>query len=400
MNLSKCLELTKSCNSDLMRYCVPHCTATSLSRCPAWPLFVRMERRIGSWTRIRSAWTSRTGMCHLPKMYDHSDSPTIVFSAYWLTVTNQRWLGIRLDFMGILLTFVVAILTVGTRFSISPAQTGLVLSYIISVQQAFGWMVRQIAEVENDFNSVERIVHYSKELEQEAPHEIPDKKPAASWPAAGSIELKNVVLKYRPELPAVLNDLTMKVRPGEKIGIVGRSASFLRWVMRVGLAYSAAFILRTGAGKSSIMTALFRLVELTSGSIVIDGVDISQVGLDDLRNGLAIIPQDPLLCTQSYSCFVCSPVADMVLVSGTLRSNLDPFGAHDDARLWDALRRAYLVEDRKHESMDRQTDEEVKEGARTPVNRFSLDSPIEDEGSNLSIGQVCKPQILWCFDCG
>lgn len=83
---------------------------------------------------------------------------TSIISAYWLTYTNQRWLGIRLDFLGILLTFVVAILAVGTRFSISPAQTGVTLSYIISVQQAFGWMVRQSAEVENNMNSVERIV--------------------------------------------------------------------------------------------------------------------------------------------------------------------------------------------------------------------------------------------------
>lgn len=267
--------------------------------------------------------------------------------AYWLTVTNQRWLGIRLDLMGILLTLVVALLTVGTRFSISPSQTGVVLSYIISVQQAFGWLVRQSAEVENDFNSVERIVHYTRELEQEAPHEIPDHKPPVSWPADGQIVLKDVVLKYRPELPAVLKGMTMSVKAGEKIGIVGR----------------------TGAGKSSIMTALYRLVELSEGSIAIDGVDISKIGLDDLRNALAIIPQDPLL------------------FSGTLRSNLDPFGSHDDARLWDALKRAYLVED----TIKHTTDDEEKNGggsgAHTPVNRFTLDSPVEDEGSNLSIGQ-------------
>ncbi|TFY58828.1 hypothetical protein EVJ58_g6166 [Rhodofomes roseus] len=261
--------------------------------------------------------------------------------AYWLTVTNQRWLGIRLDFLGIILTFVVAILSVASRYTISPSQMGVVLSYIISVQQAFGWLVRQTAEVENDFNSVERIIYYANELEQESPHHLPDHTPPAPWPSAGAIEFNEIVLKYRPELPAVIKGLSMSIRPGEKVGIVGR----------------------TGAGKSSIMTALYRLVELTSGSIVIDGVDISSLGLEDLRQGLAIIPQDPLL------------------FSGTLRSNLDPFGYHDDARLWDALKRAYLVEDRKPGSID-----ETEENANTG-NRFSLDSPIEDEGGNLSIGQ-------------
>ncbi|KAK0469891.1 ABC transporter [Desarmillaria tabescens] len=261
--------------------------------------------------------------------------------AYWLTVTNQRWLGIRLDFLGALLTFIVAMLTVGTRFSISPAQTGVTLSYILSVQQAFGWLVRQSAEVENDMNSVERVVHYATEIEQEAPHVLPDSKVPESWPSVGHVELKDVVLSYRPGLPAVLKGITMTVKAGEKIGIVGR----------------------TGAGKSSIMTALYRLVELSSGSIHIDGVDISTVGLTELRKSLSIIPQDALL------------------FSGTLRSNLDPFNSHDDAKLWDALKRSYLVESPAKTVADENGD------VSTPINRFSLDTVIEDEGANLSIGQ-------------
>jgi ABC-type multidrug transport system fused ATPase/permease subunit len=148
-------------------------------------------------------------------------------------------------------------LAVGERFSVSPAQTGVVLAYILSVQQAFvdhlvfcfprtlmfgssfGWMVRQSAEVENDMNSVERVLHYATEVEQEAANEIPENKPPAPWPSRGHIEIKDIVLKYRPGLPAVIKGMvrsrcfrfsshlltigiSMTVQAGEKIGIVGR----------------------------------------------------------------------------------------------------------------------------------------------------------------------------------
>ncbi|CUA69652.1 ABC transporter C family member 12 [Rhizoctonia solani] len=269
--------------------------------------------------------------------------------AYWLTVTNQRWLGIRLDSLGTVLIFCVAILVVAARFSISPSQTGVALSYILLVQQSFGWMVRQSIEVENDMSSVERVLFYAQSIENEASYETlePKKEPSASWPEHGAVELHDVVMSYRPGLPAVLRGLSMRIKGGEKIGIVGR----------------------TGAGKSSIMVALYRMVELTSGSITLDGVDISQIGLHTLRDRIAIIPQDPLL------------------FSGTIRSNLDPFGVYDDARLWDALKRAYLV-DRPTAAQEISADgEDVPSGAQTPVNRFTLDTVIEEEGGNLSVGQ-------------
>ncbi|KAI9463348.1 ABC transporter [Lactarius psammicola] len=274
---------------------------------------------------------------------ENRDQVNIENRAYWMTVTNQRWLGIRLDFLGTLLTLVVAMLTVGTRFSISPAQTGVTLSYILTIQQTFTWMIRQLAEVENDMNSVERILYYARDLEQEPPHEIPDQKPPAPWPSNGKLEIHEAVLKYRPELPLILKGLSMSIEGGEKIGIVGR----------------------TGAGKSSIMVALFRMVELVSGSISIDGVDISKLGLNDVRKAISIIPQD---------------------------STLYPFGQHDDARLWDALRRSYLVVETNRISTVRPElegeEERLGTGVTTPnAPRFTLDSTIEEEGSNLSVGQ-------------
>lgn len=255
--------------------------------------------------------------------------------AYLLTVFNQRWLGIRLDFFGAILSFVVAIIAVVTRFTISPAETGLILSYIVSIQMSFSWMVRQVAEVENDMNSTERMHHYANNLEQEAPHEIPTSKPSKEWPNQGAISFKDVVMSYRPGLPIVLKGLSFEVSPGQKVGVVGR----------------------TGAGKSSIMQVLLRLVEVSSGSVVVDGVDISKIGLSDLRKAIGIIPQEALL------------------FQGTIRSNLDPFQIYDDSVLWDALRRSWLVG-----AKDGQTGE-------VSTSRFNLDSTIEEEGANLSVGE-------------
>lgn len=266
--------------------------------------------------------------------------------AYYLTIINQRWLGIRLDFLGSLLTFVVAIILVCSH-RINATGGGLGLSTMVTVQQSFSWMVRQLAEVENDMVGAERIMHYANELEQEAPHHIDSTKPPANWPARGAIEFNNVRMKYRPELPDVLKGLTLSVGGAEKIGVVGR----------------------TGAGKSSIMISLFRMVELSSGNITIDGVDLSKIGLNDLRSGISIIPQDPLL------------------FSGTLRSNIDPFSTKSDAELYDALKRAHLV------ASDSELQVPGSEGpngmamTKSGARRFTLDTVVEEEGGNLSVGE-------------
>ncbi|KAM0753983.1 ABC transporter [Meredithblackwellia eburnea MCA 4105] len=255
--------------------------------------------------------------------------------AYYLTVINQRWLAIRLDLIGSLLTLFVALLSVGQRYSINSSKIGLILASVLSIQQGFSMVIRQSAEVENNLSSVERLHWYATSLEEEAPAEIESTKPAPNWPQDGAIELKNVVMSYRPELPPVLRNLSISIRPGEKIGVVGR----------------------TGAGKSSIMLTLFRIVELSSGSITIDGVDISTLGLKQLRDRLAIIPQEALLF--NGKCI------------RTIRSNLDPFNQYEDVILWSALKRAWLVE----------------RGEGHEGGRFTLDTVIEDEGLNMSVGE-------------
>ncbi|KAI0167068.1 ATP-binding cassette transporter protein YOR1-like protein [Hypoxylon sp. FL1284] len=253
-------------------------------------------------------------------------------SAYYLTFSNQRWLSTRLDTIGNALVFVTGILVVTSRFSVPPSIGGLVLSYILGIVQMLQFTVRQLAEVENGMNAVERLQYYGNHLEEEAPDHTIDVRP--SWPEKGEIIFDNVEMRYRANLPLVLKGLTMHVRGGERIGIVGR----------------------TGAGKSSIMSTLFRLVEISGGHIYIDGLDISTLGLHDLRSRLAIIPQDP------------------TLFRGTVRSNLDPFHEHSDLELWSALRQADLV------PADAAIDD------RDPT-RIHLDSVVEEDGLNFSLGQ-------------
>ncbi len=261
--------------------------------------------------------------------------------------------------------------------------------------------------------SVETVVHYSHggNVVQEAPHEIEDKAPAADWPKNGAIEFKDIVMRYRPGLPYVLKGLSLSIKGGEKIGVVGRcvlsmmiDSAGAEWVPHC----------RTGAGKSSLMLALFRIVELSSGSITIDGyveyyqhlvyaymgfgsVDISTIGLKDLRTKVAIIPQDvrldyrccdhvltcndhPAVVVQRFVSVTCCREVSLIYCLGTIRSNLDPFSVYDDVRLWDALRRSYLVEstDKKDAS---------SEGKDTAKARFTLDTIVEGEGANLSVGE-------------
>ncbi|CCX12168.1 Similar to ABC transporter C family member 12; acc. no. Q54U44 [Pyronema omphalodes CBS 100304] len=244
--------------------------------------------------------------------------------AYFITFANQRWLSTRLDVIGNLLVFTTAILVVTSRFSVHPSIAGVVLSYILQIVMMLQWMIRQLAEVENAMNATERIHYYGTSLPEEAPlHTNADAQIPPTWPEKGGIEFKDACMRYREGLPLVLKQLNLSIPGGSRVGIVGR----------------------TGAGKSSITASLFRLVELSSGGIEIDGVDISTLGLANLRSKLAIIPQDP------------------TLFKGTIRSNLDPFQQYSDGDLQEALKGSYLD---------------------TAVN---LDSTVEEEGYNFSLGQ-------------
>ncbi|KAJ3131539.1 hypothetical protein HDU90_008206 [Geranomyces variabilis] len=228
--------------------------------------------------------------------------------AFFYLWTSNRWLGIRVDFVGAMVSFSAAMAILASIHMgngvMDPGSAGLSLSYALTFTDALLWVVRMHAVMEMSMNSVERVTEYLK-IPQEAPAESTrENRPPANWPHAGRVEFRDLTARYAPDLSPVLNGVSFVAAAGEKVGLVGR----------------------TGAGKSTLSLALFRFLEADGGGIFVDGIDISTIGLDDLRGRLTIIPQDPVLFT------------------GTVRSNLDPFGEHSDLALWTALRRAGLAD--------------------------------------------------------
>ncbi|KAL2818465.1 P-loop containing nucleoside triphosphate hydrolase protein [Aspergillus cavernicola] len=250
--------------------------------------------------------------------------------AYFPSISANRWLAVRLEFIGsiiILASALLSIVSVATGSILSPGMVGLAMSYALQITQSLNWIVRQTVEVETNIVSVERVLEYAS-LPSEAPEVIFKNRPAIGWPAQGSVSFQNYSTRYREGLDLVLKDVSLDIKPREKIGVVGR----------------------TGAGKSSLTLALFRIIEPVTGGISIDNLDASTIGLFDLRGRLAIIPQDP------------------AMFEGTVRDNLDPRHVHDDTELWSVLDHARLKD---HVSkMEGQLDAHVQEG-----------------GSNLSQGQ-------------
>ncbi|ORY42753.1 P-loop containing nucleoside triphosphate hydrolase protein [Rhizoclosmatium globosum] len=263
--------------------------------------------------------------------------------AYYPAILTQRWIQLRVEGLNAFLVFVTSIFVIVFRHNFSPEIAGLVLVYVSQATTALTAMIRQSTDAEINMNSCERIIHYIDELDGEAAEVVPvlpstGKPLGIEWPNAGRVELKDVVLRYRADLPPVLHGVSFVVEPGMKVGIVGR----------------------TGAGKSTILSCILRLFEPESGSVLIDGVDVGEIGLKDLRSRVGVIPQEP------------------VLFSGTIRSNLDPFEQYTDAELWSALERADLK-------------------AAVTAAPGGLDSPVTENGENWSTGQrqlICLSRAI------
>lgn len=221
--------------------------------------------------------------------------------AYFPSINANRWLAVRLEFIGSFIIFAAAsfaIVSVATGSGVSAGMVGLAMSYALQITQSLNWIVRQTVEVETNIVSVERVLEYAR-LPSEAPEVILKNKPKISWPAQGAVSFENYSTRYREGLDLVLKNINIHIKPHEKVGVVGR----------------------TGAGKSSLTLALFRIIEPSTGNVTIDHINTSTVGLFDLRRRLAIIPQDA------------------ALFEGSVRDNLDPGHVHDDTELWSVLGR-------------------------------------------------------------
>lgn len=218
-------------------------------------------------------------------------------------VTQQiasQWLAIRLDLIGALISFFIAVVAAGAPGFIPPGYLALALTYSFQLTTYLKFLVRMMAQLEAQLNSVERVKYYMDNIEVEGVHmqdkQLPPSEIPVEWPSKGVITGKDIDMRYR-DGPLVLKGLSFDVQGAEKVGVAGR----------------------TGSGKSSLMVGLFRIQELAAGSITIDDIDISRVPLSLLRSKLGIIPQDP------------------VMFSATVRFNLDPFDTHSDEAIWTVL---------------------------------------------------------------
>ncbi|MCL7050467.1 hypothetical protein MKW94_016723 [Papaver nudicaule] len=251
---------------------------------------------------------------------------------------SNEWLGFRLELIGsVFLCLSTLFMVMLPSNIIKPEYVGLSLSYGLSLNTVLFFAVSMSCTLENKMVSVERVKQFIN-IPSESAWVVEDNQPPPEWPTHGSIHLKQLQVRYRPNTPLILKGITLSIHGGEKIGVVGR----------------------TGSGKSTLIQAFFRIMEPSGGTIIIDGIDICKLGLHDLRSRYGIIPQEP------------------VLFEGTIRSNVDPIGVYSDDEIWKSLERCQLKD-------------------VVAAKPDKLNCLVVDSGENWSVGQrqlLCLGRVM------
>jgi len=329
------------------------------------PVFSHLSESLDGLVTIRAF---RRGAEFVSKNYEHINGNTGSFFAY---TSSARWLGFRLDAMTLVL---FAVSTFGSVLAnefnsgIDPALLAVGIMYVIQLTGMFQWAVRQSAEVENHMVSVERICAYANLPPEPALQAadmlvpppgpgtgalVPSTAPPASWPSRGEIVVTNLECSYRADLPPVIKNVSFKIEAGQRVGIVGR----------------------TGAGKSSLMSVLLRLIDITGGRVEIDDINISHIGLHDLRPKISVIPQVPFLFL------------------GSVRQNLDMFGQFSDREIWqavDTLSLRDVIARKLQAPSDASSSPQKAESSVSAVVVLpgsALDALVVENGANFSVGE-------------
>ncbi|XP_076916141.1 LOW QUALITY PROTEIN: ABC transporter C family member 3-like [Bidens hawaiensis] len=296
------------------------------------PIMQHFSETVSGLTTIRSFHQEQRFQDKNMKLTDNYSKPK------FHSAGARGWLSFRVELLSaVIFAFFLIFLLIVPNETIDPSIAGLAVTYGLSLNILQASVIWKLRNMENSIISFERILQYAS-IPNEAPLVVDTHRPHDSWPSDGNVDIHDLQVHYAPHMPLVLTGITCSFRGGMKTGIVGR----------------------TGSGKSTLIQTLFRIVEPSGGDIIIDGINISSIGLHDLRSRLSIIPQEP------------------TLFQGSVRSNLDPLEQYTDEQIWEALDQCQLGDEVRK-----------KEG--------KLDSPVNENGENWSVGQrqlVCLSRVL------